>query len=972
MGQGPLQLASRANAWADGFAFTSDDRLYNFAVLLDTAMPAPSGWLSARPLAAHILLSANFLHAQGVAWSRRPPFWGISPDEMMVPPEFFATVERLAYAAGEIRFDFMWAFAEMFLKHLPREGLAAELKAFHSFLYSTDVTVVDWDESIVRQMMSSVEKRSRLFEERLRLLGYPEVGRWDGLSGRADAFEAAGLLEFAVSEERTLDDEGKRLVVTLAEQMAATSPLDSCLFLTRLSSHVDEDSALRWQTDALRLLDRVPDPYVRAEFLSRFRQLPVMASEAIADLHAGACVKVSDQSVILGHHATGHLGGFLCHPDFPWNAQDVLGVDPSWAVLATFSALSETLEGTELQSDLSEEWRKLHHNPELETVDGMVAAAGDRGLECSIEAVRTLAHLANQPAPRTEGLNLERLISLLNHPSSRAYGQVEQSWLTAAPKKTTLQNSLRRVAAVLNAERHRALTPDLVHTLFDAIRSEDDGIALRATLALTGILRDSKRQERRFSVTLRGVEALQSLCEWRIRCREKVGHHHLARTAGLAINDWVFDDAPALAAWCENAVFGSDSEKQLLEVVEWVDIWSEGCQRILTSWVNVPDPSALSRRHEEFVLWAARQAKTGVLLNNTTVIKQVHDSLAGLPTASPIRQFRCFPAADSERPEFQMVLTACRWAADQATDPDGIQNAAEAKLRGLLHPLYPQGGGTPDPNVLEALGGIQFSWSGDFPEKCLPLVLPVFNDVVFLDALLDWLEHCLQEWTTESEHRNELLLRTKLEALLSLASCLSMANLSTFARASDLEKHPNLLGRLAFACLCPPSDLCHMAAITVIGRLKSVNLDAKVAASSKYPESADFSVFDALLYGLTGEPKVQQRTALVLPLIQRLEGAEATQKLEKLLLRAPGAPLARGTTVLAAAQLLFNYLRGGKLSSTAHRQATGLLRKAADAPENRRPLYRFAGTGNNEEDPVTSIYAGDLREELAALVSRIS
>jgi hypothetical protein len=132
------------------------------------------------------------------------------------------------------------------------------------------------------------------------------------------------------------------------------------------------------------------------------------------------------------------------------------------------------------------------------------------------------------------------------------------------------------------------------------------------------------------------------------------------------------------------------------------------------------------------------------------------------------------------------------------------------------------------------------------------------------------------------------------------------------------------------------------------------------------------TVLEALLYPLAGDSNIQQRCAQVLPTIQKIEGEGVLDRLEKILLPAENGSLARGTSALAAGQLIFNLLRSGRLSSGRHRLATLLLQKAALATENRRPLYRLIGGGNGHEDPVTIAYAGELDDELASLVARLS
>jgi hypothetical protein len=115
--------------------------------------------------------------------------------------------------------------------------------------------------------------------------------------------------------------------------------------------------------------------------------------------------------------------------------------------------------------------------------------------------------------------------------------------------------------------------------------------------------------------------------------------------------------------------------------------------------------------------------------------------------------------------------------------------------------------------------------------------------------------------------------------------------------------------------------------------------------------------------------KVQQRITEVLPKTSGLQGGKIITRIGELLGGGSGAVSQRGSVVLAAAQLLQCLLLGTTLNANERSEAGRLLRTAANAPQNRRPLYRQLGSGY-DQDPITVVYVGDLAEELATLAMK--
>jgi hypothetical protein len=336
-----------------------------------------------------------------------------------------------------------------------------------------------------------------------------------------------------------------------------------------------------------------------------------------------------------------------------------------------------------------------------------------------------------------------------------------------------------------------------------------------------------------------------------------------------------------------------------------------------------------------------------------------------------LAECRAFPEVTEKLAHHALVAEACASAAEHAVGREAVVYAGAYLEKKLVRVLSPSGAVVDE--ALKALGALQFHWFGQRPESGFSYVAADLDRPAFRRVLADWLLETLHAWRTvclrpDRDPLAHRLLGVRLEALLGFATCLAERSADALARLCEPE---SFLEPLAFVCLWPPGKVGHMAAVTLVARLKRVDLDRSVAAGAG---GAQLTVLDALFNGLRGGTEVQQRVITELPRVLRLQGVRVLERLESILMApdasdAPG-PLHAGTEVLAAAELLANLLNRGALADSAvRRRTTGALRMAVVSPAHRRPLYRKVGVGA-EGDPVTLVSTGNLQDELRKVMTR--
>ncbi|NOS87705.1 MAG: hypothetical protein HOP34_04050 [Methylococcaceae bacterium] len=955
-GQNQLAVVCRANQWAARFSKQSDDFVYNFAVMLDTQGPADSGWVSALPLLSRILDNPNLRYVPTLEPVPYPAFWGIIPEEQLIPPDFYQALERLAWVANELHPDFGLGFAELFLKHISAMGEIGQQKNQLLFLLGFDFP----NREIGLQLQQELHLFMKTLKSRYQGIGLSEENHWDLIRNNSKTNDAIMQLELGLAECRiSISEKTASYFDALVERLAEKSQFDACLLLVRSAQYAPLDIAQIWLKQALSKLAHYPDDYAQAEFLARFRQLPDdLIDVALEQQHKVLVRQLKSRSPLLATHALGRVGQYLCQSAFPWNAPDVLGTDPAWVVVASYAAMADIVTVKSAQQDLSGLWQNLAENPDLSVIEDILSRSGVNGLECTVAAIKAINTLKSR-----SDLHVARLLTLLTRPSS-AVMPLLNNWLTQEDGGVYTQH-LKAVAALLLAERNKVLTPELLEPLFWLREYGDDMAATRAEIILASPYRKAEREQRRFSLTKNGVDIAKRLAELSLVYQNDANKRHLYRCAGLALNDWRFDDAEALQHWCDKAVADSHEEATLLQITDWVDLWTADCQQVLCAWLLSGSGLSANRRHKALVKWVARL----YYIKNAELDANALASLSLIPENDPIRQLHCFVQADNKHGEYESILTVLgRLAAVFYSDVHSYVQEAEQEFKATQMPLFPEGKqSAPDTEILKMLGNISYSWLGEFPEDCLPLVFAKLYEPQFTYALMSWLHTVIVHapFSSNDNTAESLVQERKLEALLSFAVCFSERNPSTYINYIDrLDVQPHqfqvALARLMYLRTSLRSQ---MAIVTLISRLKRVDLQLVFEVNGE-----NYTVLDALLYGLHGDVAVQQRVAEVLPKIKSLEGGQVLDKLRQLMI-GEQANSTRGSVVLAAAQLLQGLAQSNALSTAERRETDLLLRTAASHAQNCRPLYRQIGTGN-DSDPVGVLYMGDLAEELATLAMR--
>jgi hypothetical protein len=958
-GGGRLLVIEMAAIWADAVGGLAEDSLNKLRKCLQTCVPDSAGWTGPVTLLAAICRSGGTasLRAQGLLPSA--PLWGVAPDERLVPPQCYEVLLQLALIASGKEAALGMALVEVFARHLPAHAAI--------------------DEQLVGARFTRFGDDDRQ-EEAVDLAGGAPATAQEG---REPAFSPASAASLAMAGSgssapvlRAMRVEAALLgsphaapssqVTEAASDLGRASPLDAALFLARVAMQIaDTEIARDWLTRAMAWLDSVADAGVRAEALARL-VTHIGHDPALRRRHAASAATLA--SPLLRAHAEGNLASFLAGQDFAWNDRKVQGTEPQWVMAAVFAALHAAGETAASEIDSEAIWRMLADAPDAARVRQLLGMARDRGLACSqaaLDALATLRQDAVHRAPADAGL--ERLLPLLTRAPAATRPELER-WIldrqeaAATRRASGPEELLARQAAILLAEARQVLEAEWLPLLFDTLEDGDDQQAVRAEIALAGPQRNVERQGRRFSASRQGVEILQHLAQ---RERDETGYR--AYVDLCAISDWIFDAPDLLQAWCDRAAADSVAGEALVAVVHGCDLWSPRCQRVIGRWLAARSRPESGEPAFDLVEWVGRlsyvaSARPVADLLDLLAIPEVLDRIGGLLV---------WPRDGKDVPRHDLVVEACAKASMRAIGAEAAE-FAEQELRRLLTPLCPAR--AVDPTALKALGGNAYQPLGGRPETLWRAVGSHLDRASFRHTLADWFLQVIEDWRLtgrmdRTAARVARHLKLKLEAQLCFLMFLSYTNENAFARLCEPDR---FLAPLAAICLRPPSTIAKLAAITLISRLKHVDLDLEVADPGTQRRH---TVLDALLGGLRESTDVRERLLQAIPDIYQLRGAKIVERLAGVLLGTVDSTseprLYAGSEVLGAAEMLAQLIRRGSLHDPGpRRQALDLLRHAASLPVNERPLYRRAGLGGNG-DPIRVAFAGGLANELQNLVDRL-
>lgn len=934
-----LKAIAGAERWARAFSIFADDAVFEFKTCLETLKPEPTGWNHPLLLLAAIQESANGrLLAVGPAGG--PPLWGVSPQERLVPPAFFDVLWSMSFKATHLHPELGAEFASLFLSQLPAEGVVGRLSALETAWWGAD------DEGG----------------------GLPPSPSSLALLESDNTFEHAVFFEHSLHGE-LLAAESLQKARRIAADLAARSPIDEALFLARMAELApDGETAAGLLRGALMAVPRIADPYTRTETLARLRRR-VIGEPGLRILYD--TLAQSLENPVFRAYAQGRLGRFLTSPKFAWNAPELLGDDPAWGVTAVVAALLEARQEVQGQSGDGEyqaEWADLAARPSLEKLDRLLNASRDNRFLCSSFAAEGIEKLHHLPEAQKREIRPERLLPLLIDSKNVRAQQRVQRWLAGAsagtPAATVWDRLLSGQAAILLAESHRDLQPEWIEPLFQAVEIGDDLQAGRAELLLAGPWRFVDRKNRRFRTSQQGLGSLRALSRKRRDLSRVFAANNLRHVATCSINDWIMDSPEELEEWCRQADGDPQEEAALIGVFRDCDLWSSRCQEIGASWL-IAESGGERREDRLSVLldWTSRQHYLGFA-------EELLYRCLELNAGPLLRESRTIPSSGGNLKHLDLLAAVCIEASERAVG-DGSVAWAEAVCDREMESLLVDSGRL-DLESLSSVGQLAYQQFHDFPERSLGAIGGDLDRPLFRRCVRDWLLVCLDKWNALTPSAAETLagdvLKRKLEALLCFATCLSARSEDAYSRLFEPEV---FLLPLARVCHSRSNHVSLMAAITLISRLKQVDLDLLVLEDA---EGKELTVLDALLNGLRGGTEVQTRVSEVLPRIFRLRGQRVVERLGEMLTgedRSGSTRLSTGSEVLAATQLMVNFLRRGSLREPAvRRQALDLLHHAASAPYNRRPLYRRAGSGAKGE-PINVQSAGNLSDEIAKILTQL-
>jgi hypothetical protein len=892
-----------------------------------------------RPLVmvAAILRSANAIHLKRINVPTRPPLWGVSGEERLYPPEALLALEEFAIATGQFSEEFRNEFFLTLLRETPVEARPG------GFI----------EEGFLENGLLSPEA----------MLEALQGGNTAGESP-TDPSPFPQAVEIDTSWEWGWDagNGNWELLQDLVLELAKVSLLDAILIRARLATRCgNPEKASRLLRDCLEDAALLEDAETAAELLARLEAYCANDPE-LEERHRIAADRL--ESPLLQAYALDKLEAYLASDRFHWNSAGVFGKEPAWVVTATFLSLQSLLDQNlnsrrpAIAKNAEAQWQRLRADPSLELAREIARQGGDQGLLCTrsaLEAVEALAEKAGAELVSRQAA--ERLLPLLAYPPPSLASRIQQALRRDEEKGRSAgrdQPAQRRRLqhTLLLAEASRALEVEHLDALLDQVELGDDFSAIRAELALAGPWRALGRAHpRRFSVENHGIEVLAALSLKRSRfCPELMPLQR--RLIAAAVGDWLMDSSPALADLCTRASGDPTAEEVLSGILRCCDAWTPECQQIAADWLSAAERPQSPWR-QMLLEWVAGRQQCKLIPGEAWL----SDHLLRPDIRAALAEERACP--DSQVGERAPVVAVACLAG--AAGSESVERALARFESGLI-PVYQ--GSQIDAKALSSRLTNGLNWLGDQPETRWPLIAPICGQPSFRSFLAAWLLESLQEWLArENDAPPDDLLRIRLEELLCFASCLAVYKPNAFSRFFKPEA---FLAPLAQACFKPTGDAGHLAAVTLISRLRFVDLDQVLPGSSERPAT----VLEALLHGLRGGAALRRRLGDSLPFVFELRGARAFQRFEEILL-ARGESLPAGSLVLGTAEILARLLETAVISAGDQRaRGLELLKEAAAAERNQRPLFGQIGNGD-VRSPIELKRIGWLGDALKGVFERL-
>lgn len=964
---GPGAASDLGEAWGRAFVGIDDDRVYSFAVALDTL------WTAVTPQRSQVLLRAII---------RSAAFASIKP----------SLPDLLELGTGALTFPPLAVYETVIAL---RDVVSARI--------GNDVLAGGWVSLVLRSMRAMdppAESYARYYGDNddagdrfrmqvaeafldwralLAALVVPAVfGGMDALVVRAaperlsatwlSAWETATDPEYRLTLARDaatlglteLAEIGRR-VEQLLTDLDLPWRAEGALLAGCLARSVGDAGGARWLCLALDNLERCDDADWCGEIIA--------ALEPLVDRLGNA----DDRRRIQRRHEALDARAAALAAGTPsrwlrtwvaewWPAEPELRQALTAAVVVA-STIDELARGRAMDvvSDAAV-WRDLRraverHAPASEVqqlVDGCIDSSRTGSLSLTDAAADALAAIAAH-ATNDDRAGIARLLPLLDAPPASVVPKIRalQRDLDGRRGKLTgpAARLQRHTALWLGEARGRYSDADLAALMQLAI-ADDDRSSARARLLLHGKETWLGDRPARFSLSaLQGKLTMEQLGV-QSDAERRVERHR--RLSYQALYEWSIDDPDVLDGWLA-ALSRRPDDAALLRTVFRPWRWAPDCLVRWNAWApTIRDPRCLRQCAEWLaVLYAARAEPKTPLPDDRC--PPIPDWLA-----DDVPDISWLPRTSADELVFGALAAAVRESKDLAEIVDHAEQRlgrevrslrAAHRDRGTLRAAYEQFGDA----LIEILN--------EEPETALKAITdPTRLNETFVTALMHWTRRSLASWDQKRLDASNVLRVT----------CVSQLSLLASLFVQDLW--PNAIrvaagyasGGTASDDLPPwPALLCNV--IRYFPNRRIVQAAWTLLARVTGPDDSLHDLWPALQCSVNDVPIVRDRALSMLfsqdgrALVAALPADSLRQALDA------WREEARGQTVLATAKMFAAIALKPGTDPTLRQEIQNRLRERTADPGSHRRLFRMQGTGGKGEERFEIVAERMLEEELRIL-----
>ena len=726
------------------------------------------------------------------------------------------------------------------------------------------------------------------------------------------------------SRQSTVDLSQLERIRVRAEQAPGPDTPLACL-LTMLSHRAPEQEKQMWRVAALELLARERDQEYLAETLGRIRRHlgddPAF-QEGARELLGGI------GSPMLRADAAGHLGRAA------ESLIELVGAEVSQAarvsLLITARVLQELSRVQSQVRDLASDGQAApnrHLAGELDR-EPVLSEPWFLLLDEAFLASMTVMIDSDPTADET----LTQLLPLVSRIDDQVVPDLMALLERAAPGARwpeIVRNllALRRAAA---PGGYAGMFRDLV----EMVMTGDAATSARAYLQLLGPYGDSGRATRHYKLSEYGLD------RWWELGTEVVAETDPKRSRLLrgALHEWDIDVAAAVGKAARRGRRSSANREVWLRLLRTGSIWREGPQRTLATWLDgqPPDPS----------LATACLDLVAMLLTATNGLPVVGE----LQTAAVLACTRAgsIPRAVPDLFSSHWRLGVARAVADACLDAmradvgdAALLDAAMANLRSSTAPVITIDSAGMARADLPGYGNLQWINLHALPDDAARFVPADLNGEQAMRLLAAWADKL------GAQDRADALDSATYEAVLSMLVVLS-------ARDDDAQFMaacpPESMQRVLSDAVLSGSDLCAVAGLTLLSRLRFVNL---VPADGP-------GLMEVLDFALRGHPKVYAAALAFVRNVRYVGGASIVRAICEQIEQSPNEAVAQGFAGLAAV-----HLTSPACSTADVRRLREALR--ADIGEKaQRCAVHLVGTGTSGS-PIMAVRGPDRQSEFRRL-----